>query len=220
MAIQGVPLCIFAKPPVPGKVKTRLIAELGAETAAALARAMLIDVWDAAARCPGVRPVLAAGEPGEFPMHVPEVDLWLQREGDLGKRLEHIVRRGLETAPAAIALGADSPLITPAHIEEALRALATSDAAIGPCPDGGFYLLAVKRCPSGILSNLPWSCAETFCAVRQRLEQNGFAVGCLRPLFDVDTPEDLSLLGSSLGKDLTLAPATRTWHKRHVLRCA
>jgi uncharacterized protein len=39
-------LCIFAKEPQPGAVKTRLARTIGAETAAALARALLLDTVD------------------------------------------------------------------------------------------------------------------------------------------------------------------------------
>lgn len=215
-----VPICIFAKPPVAGRVKTRLLAELGGNAAAELASAMLCDVWRAASCCTNVRPILAAAEPGEFPLEISEEDIWLQGEGDLGERLETILRRGLATAPAAIALGADSPLVAPAQIEQALAALETHDAALGPCADGGFYLLALKRYPSALLSGLPWSCAETFEATKERLEQNDFAVEILTPLFDVDTAEDLALLGSLLGESPELAPATRAWHKQYRLRCA
>lgn len=217
---EAIAICIFAKPPVAGKVKTRLLPELGAEAAADLASSMLRDVWRAASCCPGVRPVLAAAEPGEFPLHIPEQDIWLQREGDLGQRLEHILRRALETAPAAIALGADSPLVAPGQLEEAIAALETHDAAIGPCADGGFYLLALKHCPPGLLSGLPWSCAETFNAAKERLEQNGFMVETITPLFDVDTAEDLALLGAVLDESPGLAPATRAWHREYRLRCA
>ncbi|HEX7359032.1 MAG TPA: TIGR04282 family arsenosugar biosynthesis glycosyltransferase [Bryobacteraceae bacterium] len=217
---EVIPICIFAKPPVAGKAKTRLIAELGGEAAADLASAMLRDVWRAASCCINVRPILAAGEAGEFPLEISEEDIWLQGEGDLGERLETILRRGLATAPAAIALGADSPLVAPAQIEQALAALETHDAAMGPCADGGFYLLALKRCPTGLFRDLPWSCAETFESTKERLEQNDFAVEILTPLFDVDTAEDLALLGSLLGESPELAPATRAWHKQYRLRCA
>jgi hypothetical protein len=217
---ETVPVCIFAKPPLPGKVKTRLIPELGAEHAAALASAMLCDVWSASCSCPRVRTVLAAAEAGEFPMSVPEGDVWLQGEGDLGERLERIFTRALEMAPAAIALGADSPLLAAAHIEAALDALETHDAAIGPSADGGFYLLGLRRCPAGLFRDLPWSCAETFAATKQRLEQHRFSIEYITPLFDVDTPEDLLLLGSALDEATALAPTTRAWRERYVLRCA
>jgi rSAM/selenodomain-associated transferase 1 len=214
-----VPVCIFAKPPIAGKVKTRLIPELGAEAASALASAMLSDVWSVSSSCPGVRSILAAAEAGEFPLSVLEEDIWLQGEGDLGARLERIFIRALALAPAAIALGADSPLVANAHIEEALRALETHEAALGPSTDGGFYLLALKRCPSGLFRDLPWSCAGTLEATKTRLEEYQFSIETITPLFDVDTSEDLGLLGSVLAEMDAAAPATRAWHQRHMRKC-
>ncbi len=190
-----IPVCVFAKPPVPGKVKTRLIPLLGGEGAALVAAAMLRVAWQKMTSCPRVRPVLAAAEPGDFGIDLTSRDVWLQGDGDLGMRMERILQRGLQEAAAAVAVGADIPFLSCEHIQSAIRALGDHDAVIGPCEDGGFYLLAVRRCPSGLLANLPWSSPDTARATRSRLEQNGFAVAVIDSLFDVDTPEDLDRLG-------------------------
>src|SRR3954463_9372687 len=68
----GIPVCIFAKPPVPGRVKTRLASTVGADLAAELAAAMLQDVWSVAVNSDGITPVLAATERGKFGLHVAE----------------------------------------------------------------------------------------------------------------------------------------------------
>jgi len=137
----------------------------------------------------------------------------MQGDGDLGARLERVFRDGLATAPAAIAVGADSPLLTSAHLQQAMQALANHDAVIGPCPDGGFYLLALRACPQGLLSGLPWSTPETAEATKRRLNARGFSLLELEPLFDVDTPDDLAQLGGSLSGQPAIAPATRAWHR-------
>ncbi|MBV9036745.1 MAG: DUF2064 domain-containing protein [Acidobacteriaceae bacterium] len=118
-----IPVCVFAKPPLAGHVKTRLAPFIGSREAAALAAAMLRDTWSVVQSVPDVVPVLAATEPGLFGIDVPGARIWLQPPGDLGLRMEDILRRGLQTRPAAIALGADSPLLTPAHVREALQHL-------------------------------------------------------------------------------------------------
>jgi rSAM/selenodomain-associated transferase 1 len=189
-----IPVCIFAKPPVPGEVKTRLIPVLGAVGAAQLAGAMLLDTWRTVASCPGVHPILATTRRGDLPMHVAPDDIWLQGEGDLGSRIERILTRGLLHAPAAIALGADSPALNASHIAAALEALRTHDAVVGPSIDGGFYLLALGRCPAGLFTALPWSEPGTLQALRQRLDEQAFTVADIETLLDVDTPEDLALL--------------------------
>jgi uncharacterized protein len=215
-----IPVCIFAKPFIAGHVKTRLAHALGYKRAADLAAAMFHDVWRTVSSCTGVRPVLATLQPDidcveharcECPVQISPDDILLQGDGDLGARLENIFRQALATAPAAIAVGADTPLLTSAHLQKTLQTLATHHAVIGPCPDGGFYLLALRACPRGLFSGLPWSTPQTAYATKRRLEGRGFSVQELDPLFDVDTPDDLVLLGASLSRQPSVAPATHAW---------
>ena len=206
-----IPICIFAKPPVPGEVKTRLIPALGADGAARLASAMLRDVWQAVESCAGVRPILATTRPGVFPVSVQESDRWLQGEGDLGERVERIMVRGLQESPAVIALGADSPAFSGAHLSAALERLVSHDAVVGPSFDGGFYLLALRRCPSGLFASLPWSTGETCRALKARLGEHAFSIAELEPLFDVDTPADLGALTDYLAAHPHRQSATREW---------
>jgi uncharacterized protein len=221
-----IPVCIFAKPFIAGHVKTRLARALGPERAADLAAAMFRDVWRTVSSCPGVRPVLATlqrdidciGDArSECQVQISADDILLQGDGDLGARLESIFRQALASAPAAIAVGADTPLLTSTHLQQALHGLTTHDAAIGPCPDGGFYLLALRACPRGLFSGLPWSTPETAYATKRRLEARGFSLQELDQLFDVDTPDDLVLLTASLARQPSVAPATHEWRRKNDL---
>lgn len=223
LTVTGIPVCIFAKPPIRGKVKTRLARSIGDDSAASLASAMLCDVWSTVCDIAEVIPVLAAAEEGRFPVSVPEENFWLQETADLGSRLENILRRGLRNAPAAIALGADSPLITARHLREALHQLKSSDAVIGPSCDGGFYLLGLRRCPLGLLQNVPWSTAEARQITEERLHSQGISVSQLVMLPDVDTVLDLQSLYYELkNAPPEVATATRGWFFEHHtrLRCA
>jgi hypothetical protein len=176
---------------------------------------MLCDVWSVVTNVTGVMPVLAAAESGRFPVDVSGERIWLQEPGDLGSRIESILRRGLQTAPAVIALGADSPLLTAAHVNEALESLTSNDAVLGPSDDGGFYLLVVRECPRGLLADIPWSSEETCQRTAQRLQMHGMRVGWIESLFDVDTIEELERLRNEL-EDLPqeIAPKTRKWFDR------
>ena len=207
-----IPVCIFAKPPVPGKVKTRLVRSIGEEAAASLASAMLRDTWSTVNELREAIPVLAVAEEGCFPVSVPHENVWLQRIGELGLRIESILQRALCDAPAAIALGADSPLVITRHLRDAINRLESSDAVIGPSRDGGFYLLGVRRCPCGLLQNLPWSTAETAQRTQDRLQLHQMSVSELETLLDVDTPDDIQSLYSELSTaSPVIAPATRQW---------
>lgn len=197
---------------MPGHVKTRLARFLGPFRAAELASAMLCDVWSVAQNVTGVIPVLAAAESGPFPIDVPKERIWLQPPGDLGCRIEAILQRGLEAGPAAIALGADSPLLTPSHIEDALEILKTNDAVLGPSEDGGFYLLGVRDCTPGLLAHISWSCEETRRQTEHRLQKHGMRVGFIGSLFDVDTIVELEQLRKELAHlPSEIAPQTRHW---------
>jgi rSAM/selenodomain-associated transferase 1 len=206
-----IPVCVFAKPPEPGNVKTRLIPKLGREGAAEIAAAMFSDTWHMLCSTPGIRPVLATVSAGVFPVAIDPRDVWLQGDGDLGARLESILRRSLADAAGAIVVGADSPCLTTGHLQAAIRALEDHDAVIGRAMDGGFYLLGVRRCPEGLLSCIPWSTCDTAELTTQRLRCRKWGVHELAPLFDVDLPEDLPVLAGYLLKDPAAGPATRAW---------
>lgn len=210
--VTGIPICIFAKPPIPGRVKTRLAQSIGPAQAAKLATAMLRDVWSVVRTLAEAVPVLAAAEAGSFGIDVPAERIWLQQSGDLGLRIECILRRGLETARAAIALGADTPLVTSAHLIQAIDCLKSGDAVIGPCDDGGFYLLGMRCCPPSLLAGINWSTEHTLRETELRLRAHGMNAARISTVFDVDNVADLQRLCSELRKlPSEVAPQTRQW---------
>ena len=176
-----------------------------------MASAMLQDVWRTVASLPGVRPILATTRPGAFPISVADGDVWLQGEGDLGERIERILTLGLQQSAAVMAVGADSPAFTAAHVEAAIEYLWSYDAVVGPSLDGGFYLLALRRCPQGLFAGLPWSSVETCKALDARLREHAFSIAHLEPLFDVDTPADLRILVEYLAVKAPRQSATKAW---------
>jgi len=203
-------ICVFAKPPRPGRVKTRLAPALGEEGAARLARAFLADTWATVAALDWARPVLASTEADRQSLGLPpDAALWLQGEGDLGDRMERVLARALREAPWAVVVGTDSPGLPSTLLAEGRDALERADAVLGPTPDGGYYLIGLRRCPPGLLAGLPWSQPSTLAATRARLESHGLTVALLPPFFDVDTPRDLPRLAVWLGQRPDAAPATR-----------
>lgn len=173
---------------------------------------MLQDTWSVVAKTPAAMPVLAAAEPGEFPFDVPPHRLWLQPQTDLGARIGCILRCALELAPAAVAIGADSPLLTPADLTEAFARLASGNAVLGPCEDGGFYLLGLPSCPPNLLATIPWSSPLTCEATHSRLTSHGMRVSLLGPRFDIDNLADLQRLHRELQHlPPSVAPQTRAW---------
>jgi rSAM/selenodomain-associated transferase 1 len=202
-------VCVFAKPPRPGQVKTRLAATVGDTQAAALARAFYEDTWSAATSLPWAKAVLATTEPaaGEW-VGAKRPPTWPQGRGDLGERLERVLRRALHDTPVALAIGTDTPGLPPVLFSQARSALRDADAVLGPCEDGGFYLLGLRRCPPGLLRQLPWSAPETFLQTLSRLRERGLKAAVIAPWFDVDLPADLACLHALIARGELHAPAT------------
>lgn len=211
MESLDVTLCIFAKVPRAGTVKTRLAASIGAEPAARLAEAFLRDTLSLARDFPSARVVLAlAGGESETSFEDANVPVWAQGDGDLGDRMERTMRRALAETPCVLALGTDSPGLPRRFIEGALETLETHDAVIGPADDGGFYLLGLRECQPGLLRGLPWSASETCSRTLARLTDRGLRVGVIPGWFDVDTAQDLKRLDRLLASGEIIAPLTRS----------
>ena len=122
--------------------------------------------------------------------------------------MERILRRCIDEFGGGIVLGSDSPGM-PYHIlTNARRALLDADAVIGPTFDGGFYLLGLKECPEGLLTDLPWSADNTFDATKERLESHGYKVIVLEHFWDVDDALDWEALWHRKKTGSLLAKAT------------
>jgi rSAM/selenodomain-associated transferase 1 len=198
-------VCVFAKPARPGEVKTRLAAEIGPGEAARLATAFLEDTLVALRRLP-LRVVLASTEPGVSSALADEC--WEQGDGELGERLERVLCQALGRAPWAAAIGADSPGFPLAALEEAEAMLSSVDVALGPADDGGFYLMATRRCPPQMLAGVTWSVPDTLLQVERRFRTLGLSTGRVAPWFDVDTLESLRRLAGLMARGEVRAAAT------------
>jgi uncharacterized protein len=184
----STPIIVFAKAPVAGEAKTRLISELGAEGAAALHRA-LVRRTVATALAAEVGPVeLCCSPDATHPFFgTLGVTLTQQDEGDLGARMH----RALERQAPALLIGSDCPALTPSHLREAAAALATHDAVLAPAEDGGYVLVGVRRSAELLFAGIPWGSDAVFGATRERLATLHWRWHELAPLWDLDRPVDL-----------------------------
>ncbi len=134
-----------------------------------------------------------------------------QRGRDLGTRLDRAFRQLLALHPAAVVIGTDSPLLETRTLREALRELRACDAVLGPCPDGGFYLIGLRRLPRGLFGGVRWGSRFAFRDVLTGLSAHGLITSVLPPLADVDRPADLLVLAQRFflfPAACRLAPAT------------
>lgn len=200
-----VTLFVFARAPVPGQVKTRLAAHVGAERAAALYRAFLADTVRVCVAAGGFEVVLScAGDP-DHPALVEiaatfGVERMAQPGGDLGSRMTAT----LDLRPGSLIVGSDAPTLPADCLRRARAALAEHDVVVGPSADGGYYLLGGV---AGLdLGGVRWSSRHALADTLARVAPRRAAR--LPPWYDVDEPADLRLLRAHLALEPGAAPAT------------
>lgn len=175
-------IALFARAPIPGRAKTRLIPALGAEGAAALHERM---VADALPRLDGI---------GELELHTDEATAaWpayegirkLQVPGDLGAKMLAV----LSERPHTMIVGGDAPAIPRSYLE-ALRD-SPADVAIGPTEDGGYYAISARRADPRMFEGVEWSSGRELRQTIAACERCGLSVFLGSWWFDIDTVEDL-----------------------------
>jgi rSAM/selenodomain-associated transferase 2/rSAM/selenodomain-associated transferase 1 len=194
-------ILIFARLPVAGPCKTRLIPALGPERAALLQRSMTDAAVDTALQLSADHAAATVvcttgGSPREFRAWLGESPVLLpQGEGDLGQRLHGAFLTAFSAGhPSAIAIGTDVPGITAGHLREALAALRTHDLVLGPARDGGYYLIGMSRPHPSLFEQIEWGTATVHRDTLVAAQQAGLSVAPLEPLSDVDLPGDLVAL--------------------------
>ncbi len=191
----------MARDPRLGAVKTRLMAGDAFSQAAArriagiMLRGIALRLQQAAARLVlAVTPDDgAAGLAGELGLAEDLVEVMGQGPGDLGRRLDHVWRQVGTDGPVAF-FGGDSPDIPAAALAAIPATLATSDIAIGPTADGGYWTLAAAAHRPQLLVNIDWGSACVYDQTCRRALDAGLVVGSLPVWHDVDHPGDVQAL--------------------------
>jgi len=189
-------LLIFAKYPAPGAVMTRLCPPLTPEEAAAVQRACIRVLCERAFRSWPVRPVLVISPDDaeeRFREFVgPYVPIMPQGTGDLGERLTRAAQSALaDGSPEVLIIGADSPTIRADVLTAASEKLEKADVVIGPCDDGGFYLIGLKRVEDGMFADIDWGTQRVMAQTTRRIKARGMSLAKLGPWYDIDRPADL-----------------------------
>lgn len=187
---------VFAKAPVPGYAKTRLIPALGRTGAAALATRMLHETLVQALEA-NIGPVELCCAPDTANPTLREAarryeaTLTSQGEGDLGQRMYRALSRRLQTARSAVVIGTDCPGLGVNELREAARHLADFPAVFAPAADGGYVLVGMSSPLPGVFEDIAWSTEKVMAQTRKRLETLGLVAAELPVMYDVDTVEDL-----------------------------
>jgi len=185
----------MVKEPQPGRVKTRLGKGIGMARAAwwfrhqttCLLRRIRDPRWQVTL---AVAPDVEGLTSRIWPEDLPRV---AQGPGDLGDRMGRLFRT-LPPGPVVI-IGADIPGVTRARIARAFAALGDHDAVFGPAPDGGYWLIGLKRSravPKSLFNQVRWS--SEFALADTIASLPDLSHKLIDTLDDVDTVEDLRRL--------------------------
>jgi uncharacterized protein len=191
-------VAVMAKVPGAAAVKSRLHPALGATLATRLYECFLRDRLDALASVDGIDRIVAF-TPTEAADTMAELapqsfTLVAQRGSDLGARLDNLLTDLLAAGhPAAIAIDSDSPTLPMRYVSRAATLLSSgeTDAVVGPCDDGGYYLIGLRKpCPE-LFDAMPWSTEHVLGLTLERSRRSGLRMQVLPAWFDVDTEADL-----------------------------
>ena len=90
-------------------------------------------------------------------------------------------------------MASDNPDLPKEYLTEALNSLQTNDVVIGPCDDGGYYLIGFTKKGFTPLAfdDIPWSTPGVFNKTYDILQQHRRVTHLLPQWYDIDTYEDL-----------------------------
>lgn len=201
-------ILVFARAPVAGTVKTRLIPLLGAAGAAALQERLITQALAVARAATPDRLELWCSPDTTHPFlqtaaSARGATLHAQQGGDLGGRMAHAFTTALRTAGYVICIGTDCPALTAQHLRHAAAALRDGhDAVFVPAEDGGYALIGLARDEPRLFDGITWGGAQVMAQTRARLRELKLRWHELETLWDVDRPEDwLRLQRSGLLRD-------------------
>lgn len=195
-AAPAVRVIVFAKAPLPGLAKTRLIPALGADGAARLAARMLDATLAAACDANlGVVELCAAPharDPAWRKVAIPAgIVLTSQGDGDLGARMARAAARAVARGEAVLLIGTDCPQMSPGVLRAAALALRDSDTILHPSSDGGYVLLGLARFDARLFTRIAWSTASVAATTVARIQALGWSLTLGATFDDIDVPDDL-----------------------------
>ena len=188
---------LFARSPEKGRVKTRLASLLEEDAVLELYRCFVHDI---------LATLMRSGFELRIFFYPPEARKemrdWLgsahryaaQQGEDLGRRMKNAFRSVFnEGFHRSILIGSDVPDLPLCIVEEAVTALSSRDAVVGPARDGGYYLIGFNadRFPQEVFRHIHWGTSTVFQETSRVLRDCGYDVCELPQWRDIDTHEDL-----------------------------
>lgn len=193
--VTGI-LIIFQKNLEQGKVKTRLAASVGNDTALSIYKKLIAYTKRAVESTSAQIQVW-------YSNYIDDQDIWTETDAqkfvqhgkNLGDRMEHAFSNAFDQGgKKVVIIGTDCAELTHHHIEDAFSALNDYDFVIGPANDGGYYLLGMSVNEPAVFSDMEWSTAKVYQQTLNCIQKHNYSVHSLDYLSDVDTIEDWNLI--------------------------
>lgn len=188
---------VFLRIPVSGKVKTRLQKDLGSERTLRIYKSFISDTLKMSDGLKGVDKFLGCFPTVEEPyvqrlVKKHRLRAFPQRGKDLGEKFINAFHNCFnEGYRRVVIIGSDSPTVPLAHIRQAFKELDRYDFVLGPCTDGGYYLVGAKeRIPEMAFRGIPWDSPEVLNTTLDKLSNGRVRLSLLPFWYDVDTVED------------------------------
>lgn len=198
-------IIVFAKAPIAGHCKTRLIPALGAEGAAKLHQELLLHTLHTSIEATLCPVELWCADDLCHPFYKDcqnnfDIQLKQQQGDDLGQRMAHALRQTLKKSDAAIIIGSDCPSLKKNDLEAAFHTLKKSNTqcVLSPAYDGGYVLVGLNQACDLMFQKINWGSDTVFAETRQKLHHNHIPWHELATHHDIDLPVDLVHLPSDL----------------------
>lgn len=212
-------LQIFARAPVAGECKTRLIPALGAKGAADLQQRLIVHTLQTAmawrATDANARVELWCAPHAAHPAFAEcatgfAVELRDQADGDLGARMWLALVGALRARRLPVLIGTDCPWLDARAIHGLHLALAHYDCAFIAAEDGGYVAVGLARAVPELFAGPVWGSAKVMAQTRERARKAGARLAETGRLPDIDVPQDLNRLRSDAALAHLLPAAPRS----------
>ena len=193
-------LAVMCKAPQRGRVKTRIAATLGDDSAVEMYRCALADTLSLASSIDDVKHVLSYAPPTRhsqnyFEQAARSFALIPQPGDSLGERISGTLALLLKIYSPVVLIGSDSPDLPADLITRAFGALrGSADAVLGPATDGGYYLIGLRAMHPILFERIAWSTALVAQQTHERAAEAGLQMVSLPYWHDLDTVADLNVL--------------------------
>ena len=186
-------ICLFARYPQIGKVKSRLAAECDESKALFYYKKMLVRVLENLSVFHKNLVVYYTGcDATTAKGWLPDFKLAEQASGNLGDKLRAALNEQYGNNSQKIAfIGADCIELTDKILKQTEKYLNDVDVVIGPSTDGGYYLLGLSVKNESLFDDINWGSEVVFEQTMNKIYEHNLSYRLLPQLSDIDYWKDL-----------------------------